>query len=230
MARPGFDITTPGLRIAPSLLAADFAALRPQLDAVVAGGADWLHLDVMDGHFVPNLSIGPPVIQAVRRVCDLPFDVHLMLTDPMKYVDAFLNAGADSITFHIEVTDEPHAVVETIRAGGAHASVCLNPGTPPAALEPVIETVNMVLVMSVWPGFGGQEFMPESIDRLAAVRAMLRPDQRLEVDGGIDTDTAPRVRRAGADVLVAGSAIFRAPDPADAVQRLRAAAERGAAD
>ncbi len=177
-----------------------------------AAGAEVLHLDVMDGHFVPNISFGVPVIEKLRPVSKLFFDTHLMIADPVKYAEPFIKAGGNLLTFHIEVTDAPMKVVEHIRGLGGRAGVSLNPGTEASALWPVIEVVDLVLVMSVWPGFGGQKFIPDALDKLRAIRPRLRPDQRLEVDGGIGPDTAPPVVRAGADTLVAGSAVFSGPD------------------
>lgn len=218
--------TTPLIRIAPSLLSADFGHVARQIAAVEAAGADLLHLDVMDGHFVPNLSLGVPVVASVRKHTALPLDVHLMITDPAKYAPAFAAAGASLITFHIEVADEPKALIRQIRNLGVKVGVSLNPGTPAEALLDIIDQVDLVLVMTVWPGFGGQQFMGECVEKIGVLAQRMRSNQWLEVDGGIDPQTAPRVVAAGADTLVAGSAVFSQPDPGLAVRTLRAAAEQ----
>jgi ribulose-phosphate 3-epimerase len=208
------------LRIAPSLLAADFAHLADHVRVIEQAGAEILHLDVMDGHFVPNISFGVPIIEKLRPVSKLFFDTHLMITDPVKYAEPFIKAGSDLLTFHIEVTDAPMKVVEHIRSLGARVGVTLNPGTSVDAIWPVVEAVDLVLVMSVWPGFGGQKFIPGALDKLRAIRARLRPEQRLEVDGGIGPATAGEAVAAGADTLVAGSAVFDQIDPAKAMLEL----------
>jgi len=214
------------IRIAPSILAADFAALGEAVRAAERGGADYIHMDVMDGHFVPNITIGPPVVRAVRKVASVPLDVHLMITDPDRYVDAFAQAGAATLTVHVEPLAHLHRTIHYIKGLGLGAGVALNPATPVSALEEIAADVDMVLVMTVNPGFGGQTFIERSVPKIREVRALLdRTGSRaaIEVDGGIDTDTAPRVVAAGAEVLVAGSAVFRAADPAAAVRELRAA-------
>lgn len=216
-----FKLATPGIRIAPSLLAADFSRLGEQVDLVERSRADLLHLDVMDGHFVPNLSFGPGVIKDLRSHSKLFFDAHLMIADPRRYAESFVEAGCDHITFHIEATDAASDVVAHIRGLGVSVGVCLNPTTPAADLDPVLEAVDLVLVMSVWPGFGGQAFIPDVLSKVEALRKRLRPDQRLEIDGGIDRDTIGRAVAAGADTLVAGSAIFGATDPVTALRALR---------
>jgi ribulose-phosphate 3-epimerase len=216
------------ITIAPSLLSSDFADLKNQIRLAESGGADWIHLDVMDGKFVPNLTIGPPVIASVRKVTTLPLDTHLMIEDPDRYLEAFRTAGADIITVHVEASRHLHRTVQRIKELGAKAGVSINPATPVSALSDIIADVDMVLIMTVNPGFGGQSFIPHSLARIAETAEMIRrvnPAVRLEVDGGIDEETVADVVRAGADVLVAGYFIFKSPDIPGAVRRLRAAAE-----
>jgi len=215
----------PGSCIAPSILSADFTRLGEQIRQVEKAGARVLHMDVMDGHFVPNLSIGVPVVQSVRKCTDLLLDVHLMITDPLFYAEPFATAGADLITFHIEVTAEPMRVIDRLRQLGAGVGISLNPGTPASAVAAVLDKVDLVLVMTVWPGFGGQKFMEPTLDKIRAIAGQLRPDQRLEVDGGIQGQTIARVAQAGADTFVAGSAVFDAADPTAEVIRLQQLAE-----
>ena len=201
----------PPVLIAPSLLAADFGRLREEAQAVEAAGADWLHLDVMDGHFVPNISFGPAVVRALRPHVRLPLDVHLMIAPVDPYVPAFVDAGADRITVHAEAGPHLHRSLQLVRQLGAAAGVALNPGTPAAAVAPVLDLVATVLVMTVNPGFGGQEFLPWQLEKLMDLRTMLDDmphDIALQVDGGINNDTAADCAAAGATVLVAGTSVF----------------------
>jgi ribulose-phosphate 3-epimerase len=200
------------LYIAPSILAADFSQLGAEVQAAEAAGADVIHFDVMDGQFVPNISIGPGVLNAVRRITDLPLDVHLMVDRPERYLKDFVDAGADMLTVHPEATIHLHRTLDSIRSLGAEAGVVLNPGTSESSLDYVLSLVDIVLVMSVNPGFGGQTFIKEVLPKIRRIREMLdseKSDARLSVDGGIDPETAPWVVSAGANMLVAGSAIFR---------------------
>jgi ribulose-phosphate 3-epimerase len=215
------------LQIAPSLLSADFAALGAAVAAAERGGADLIHVDIMDGHFVPNLTMGPPIVKALHRVARIPLDVHLMIEAPDRYVEAFVDAGAGSVTVHVEACVHLHRTIQFIKSLGAQAGVALNPATPVVALEQITGDVDYVLVMTVNPGFGGQTFIPRSESKIRQVRDLLRRDGStapIEVDGGIDTRTAPRVVAAGADILVAGQAIFGSPDAERATRDLRAAA------
>ncbi len=215
------------LQIAPSILSADFAALADAIAVVERAGADLIHVDIMDGHFVPNITIGPPVVAALKRRARVPLDVHLMIEKPDRYVEAFVRAGASMLTVHVEADVHLHRTVHLIKSLGANAGVALNPATPVGALEELAGDVDYVLVMTVNPGFGGQTFIPHSESKVRAMRELLRKagsTAPIEVDGGIDTTTAARIVAAGADILVAGNAIFGSPDPAKATQALRAAA------
>ncbi len=216
------------VRLAPSILSADFAALGDAIAAVERGGADLIHVDVMDGHFVPNITIGPPVVRAIRRVAHVPLDVHLMIAEPDRYLDAFAEAGAAMMSVHVEVLPHLHRTIHAIKALGVKAGAVLNPSTPIVAIEEVAGDVDFVLVMSVNPGFGGQTFIPRSEAKVREVRALLDragSAADVEIDGGIDQTTVSRVVAAGARLLVAGSAIFHAPDPERATRALKAAAE-----
>jgi ribulose-phosphate 3-epimerase len=215
------------VRIAPSILSANFAALGEAIAAVERGGADLIHVDVMDGHFVPNLTIGPPVVRSLRKVARVPLDVHLMIEEPDRYLEAFVTAGAAMISVHVEVLPHLHRTIQAIKELGARAGVALNPSTPVGALEAIAGDVDHVLVMSVNPGFGGQTFIPRSESKIRAVRALLDRQGNaapIEVDGGIDRSNAARIVEAGASILVAGTSIFGTGDPERATRELRAAA------
>jgi ribulose-phosphate 3-epimerase len=215
------------IKLAPSILSADFARLGEQVDEVARAGADYIHVDVMDGHFVPNITIGAPVVAAIRHVTSLPLDVHLMIEHPERYISDFVTAGADIITVHVEASPHLHSTIQAIKELGARAGVSLNPPTPLGAIEEFIPHVDLVLIMSVNPGFGGQSFIPETLPRIANMRKIL--DDRglsaeLEVDGGITADNAPDIVKAGANVLVAGNSVFKAEEGIrGAIQRLREA-------
>ena len=213
--------------IAPSILSADFAALGDAIAAVERGGADLIHVDVMDGHFVPNITIGPPVVTSLKRIAERPLDVHLMISDPDRYIDAFAAAGASMMSVHVEVLPHLHRTVHAIKALGVKAGVVLNPSTPVTALHDIAADVDFVLVMSVNPGFGGQTFIPRSESKLREVRALLDRAGNpapIEIDGGVDLGNIGRVVSAGARMIVAGAAVFNSPDPERATRDLKAAA------
>jgi ribulose-phosphate 3-epimerase len=216
------------IKLAPSILSADFARLGEQIEEVARAGADYIHVDVMDGHFVPNISIGAPVVASIRRVTNLPLDVHLMIENPERYISEFVQAGADIITVHVEACPHLSKTIRLIKEQGAKAGVSLNPPTPVSAVEGFLPYVDLVLVMSVNPGFGGQSFIRETLPKMADIRKMLDDkglSAELEVDGGINADNAPSIVRAGANVLVAGNSVFRAKEGIRAaVRRLREAA------
>lgn len=217
------------VKIAPSILSADFAKLGAEIQEVEAAGADWIHVDVMDGHFVPNITIGPLVVEAIRPVTKLPLDVHLMIENAEQYVETFAQAGADYITVHVEASPHLHRTIQMIRNAGAKPGVVLNPHTPIEAILPILSEVDLVLFMTVNPGFGGQAFIPEVLDKVSALRAIIDDkgyDIDIEIDGGINEETIQDAVRAGANVFVAGSAIFNKEDRAKALQGIRAAGER----
>ncbi len=219
-------MTTP--LIAPSILSADFARLADAVQQVEAAGADWIHVDVMDGHFVPNLTVGPPIVESLRKVTKLPLDVHLMMTNPDEFIPEFARAGADILTVHVETCPHLHRTVQSIKEHGVKAGVTLNPATSATMLEQILGDVDLVLVMSVNPGFGGQKFIESTLDKIRQIRTMITASKGspyLEVDGGITVKNVTSVLRAGADVLVAGSAIFGSDNIPDAIRQLRTADE-----
>ncbi len=220
------------MRIAPSLLSADFTKIADAIAAIERGGADWVHVDVMDGHFVPNITWGPKIIGDLRKLTKLPFDVHLMISEPERYLHDFWEAGADGLTIHLEAGPHAQRTVTQIRQLGARAGIVLCPATPVAMLEDIIEDVDLVLIMSVNPGFGGQAFLPGSLKKLREARALINarnPRCLLEVDGGVGKENIAEVVAAGADTIVMGSSIFGTPDPAASIRELRALAARDGA-
>lgn len=216
--------------IAPSILSADFAHLAGEIDSAEKGGADLLHLDIMDGHFVPNITIGPPVVASIRRITRLPLDVHLMIEDPARYVDDFMRAGANWISVHVETDAHLNRTIQHIQAQGVLAGVAINPATPIGALDEVIPDVDFILVMSVNPGFGGQRFIPSALQKIRKLRERITSNNhraRIEVDGGVDAGNLHELLAAGADTIVAGSAIFKSrTNPAEAVREMKEIADR----
>ena len=214
------------IEIAPSILSADFTKLGQQIEIVEGAGASLLHVDVMDGRFVPNITVGLPVVKAISRATQLPIDAHLMIVEPGRYAEQFVKAGAQMVSIHIEADPHAHRTLSAIRAAGAQAGIVVNPATPLSALDEAIKFVDYVLLMSVNPGFGGQEFIPESLDKVRRLRKMIDErglKVRIEIDGGIDAENIAEVASAGAEIIVSGSAIFGAPDPAVALRKLREA-------
>mgnify|MGYP001007705938 FL=1 len=217
------------IKIAPSILSADFSRLGEEIALLDKGGADYIHIDVMDGHYVPNLSIGPMVVKAIRKTTRIPFDVHLMMDNPMEFVDEFILAGADSITLHAEVLPHLHRSIAYLKEKGIRAAVALNPSTPLNVLEYVLQDLHMVLLMTVNPGFGGQKFIPVMLDKIRDLKAMMenrKVNADIQVDGGITLDNINEIVKAGANCIVAGSSVFSAPDPATMIQRMREAGEQ----
>jgi ribulose-phosphate 3-epimerase len=210
------------IEIAPSILSADFARLGDEIAAIESAGVNMVHLDIMDGHFVPNITIGPPVVEKLRKHSSLVFDCHLMITNPAEYAESFVQAGANHITFHIEVAGQPQELIDKLHKLGATAGICLNPQTPVEAIEAVAPLCDMVLVMTVQPGFGGQEFMPDAAKKIVQVRKLVGPDIRVEVDGGIGPQNSDLVVSYGADTLVAGHSIFSKSDRIAAINAIRA--------
>ncbi|OXS63301.1 ribulose-phosphate 3-epimerase [Rossellomorea vietnamensis] len=212
------------MKIAPSILSANFAELGNEIKDVEKGGADYIHVDVMDGHFVPNITLGPMIVKAIRPLTSLPLDVHLMIENPSQYIEAFADAGADYITVHVEADPHLHRTIQMIKGKGVKAGVVLNPGTPAESIRPVLQDVDMVLLMTVNPGFGGQSFIPSVVPKIKQIREWaneVNPSLEIEVDGGINPETAAVCAEAGADVFVAGSAIYNKSDRGAAIEELK---------